>query len=492
MDVRVVERYPSNLPESDFHPYRTGAWRPNRVAYDATDLDLVAGAVPRDLAGVYLRNTENPLFEAVSGKYHPFDGDGMLHAIAFHEGRADYRNRLVATRGLAAEIEAGRALWAGILEDPARSERDGWGARRRMKDASSTDVIVHRGAALTTFYQCGDAYLLDPRTLEQLGPASWGGRFPSDLGISAHPKVDEATGELLFFNYDKDAPYMHLGVVSAAGEVLRYLPVPLPGPRLPHDMAFTERFAILCDFPLFWDTELLGRNVHKPRFHRDLPARFGLVPRDGSGPPRWFEAEPTYVLHLVNAWEEGDEVVVDGYHQERPLQERREGESPLLPLLRSLDMHELGTRLHRWRFDLRTGKTREERLDDAITEFPSIRADRAGRPHRYVYAMTGEPGWFLFNGLVRRDMKTGARQEWRFAKGVYASESPFAPRLGGDPAREDDGYVVTFVSDMNEDASECQIFDATAIDRGPVARLRLPERISSGTHACWAPASALS
>ena len=454
-------------------------------------LDVVAGEVPRDLEGVYLRNTENPLLPAI-GRYHPFDGDGMLHAIHVHDGRADYRNRFVRTKGLAAEIEAGEPLWAGILESPDSSKRDGWGARRRMKDASSTDVTVHAGAALTSFYQCGDLYRLDPVTLEPLGTASWGGRFPADLGVSAHTKVDGRTGELLFFNYGKAAPFMRYGVVDRSGALVHYVPVALPGPRLPHDMAFTERFVIVNDFPVFWDPALLAKNVHRARYYTELPSRFGVLPRRGrAGEVQWFEASPTYVLHFANAWEEGDEVVLDGYHQEVPLPTRRADEPPWMPFMRSLDINEMRSRLHRWRFDRKTGKTREERLDESYTEFPTINAAAAGRAHRYVYAMTGEPGWFLFNGLVRRDMKTGARQSWRFPKGVFASESPMAPRVGAREGVEDDGYVVTFVSDLNADASECQIFDASAIDRGPIARLLLPERISSGTHACWAPAASL-
>ncbi|MFX8585793.1 carotenoid oxygenase family protein, partial [Acinetobacter baumannii] len=79
-------------------------------------------------------------------------------------------------------------------------------------------------------------------------------------GVSAHPKVDEATGELLFFNYSKHAPFMHFGVVGPDGRLKSYRPVPTPGPRLPHDMAFTENYAILNDMPVFWDARLLERN----------------------------------------------------------------------------------------------------------------------------------------------------------------------------------------------------------------------------------------
>jgi len=490
VNVRIVERFVSKLPPSDMHPYRTGAWRPNLVEYDATDLDVVAGEIPKDLEGVYLRNTENPLFEAIDGRYHPFDGDGMLHAIHFHEGKADYKNRFVRTQGLAAELELGQAIWAGILESPERSERDGWGARTRMKDASSTDVVVHAGVALTSFYQCGDLYRLDPRTMEQLGPADWGGRFPKDVGVSAHTKVDERTGELLFFNYGKQAPYMHYGVVSPKGELVHYVPIPLPGPRLPHDMAFTENFSILSDFPIYWDPARLEENQHRARFFKETPSRFAVIPRRGTTEDiQWFEADPTYVLHYANAYEDGDEIVLDGYHQGDPLHELRPGESPITLFMRSLDMHELKTRLHRWRFNRKTGTTKEEVLDDACTEFPTINGAVAGRRHRYVYSAVGEPGFFLFSGLVRYDLEGGGRQEYRFPKGVFCSESPMAPRTHA--RGEDDGYLVTFVTDMNRDVSECQIFDASAIDRGPIGRVALPERISSGTHAHWASAAAL-
>jgi carotenoid cleavage dioxygenase len=79
MKASVHARYASQLPADDTHPYRTGAWRPQTTEWDASQLD-VEGEIPRDLAGVYLRNTENPLI-ASQGLYHPFDGDGMLHSI---------------------------------------------------------------------------------------------------------------------------------------------------------------------------------------------------------------------------------------------------------------------------------------------------------------------------------------------------------------------------------------------------------------------------
>ena len=488
MRVETIQRYESKLPPDDPHPYRTGPWTPNVVEVDAYDLDVIDGEVPRDLSGIYLRNTENPLFDALTGRYHPFDGDGMLHAIRFEGGKTSYKNRFVRTAGLLAELEAGGPLWAGILESPTLSKVQGrgWGARTRMKDASSTDVIVHNGVALTTFYQCGDAYLLDPTTLAPRGIANLHHpSFAKGATISAHPKVDEATGELIFFNYSTEAPYCHVGITDASGALTRAIPVPLPGPRLPHDMAFTRRFAIIGDFPLFWDPARLAENVYRARYFPELGSRFGLVPRDGSGEPRWFSAAPTYVLHFSNAYEEGDEVILEGYHQGAPIQERTPDDTPISLFMKSLDMHAMKARRHRWRFDLRTGQTREEVLDDECSEFPTIHQGYAGKKHRYVYAAIGEPGLFLFSGLVRTDVVTGAKATYMFPKGVFASEAPFCPRDGA--TSEGDGYVVTFTTDMNTGTSECQVFDATSLERGPIARLQLPMRISSGTHATWSP-----
>jgi carotenoid cleavage dioxygenase len=359
-----------------------------------------------------------------------------------------------------------------------------------MKDASSTDVVVHRGVALTSFYQCGDLYRLDPTTLADLGKEAWNGRFPYDWGVSAHPKADERTGELLFFNYSKEAPYMKYGVVDENNDLVHYVDVPLPGPRLPHDMAFTENYAILNDFPLFWDPELLAKGVHAPKFHRDMPTRFAVIPRRGSTDQiRWFEAEPTYALHFVNAYEDGHEIVLDGFFQGDPEPEDIPTGDRWQRAFRFLALDRLQARLHRWRLDLNTGLVKEQQLTDTITEFGMVNGRHAGLGYRYAYAATQAPGWFVFDGLVRHDLKDGTEERYTFGDGVYGSETAMAPRLGS--AAEDDGYLVTITTDMPADASFCLVFDAARVADGPVCKLKLPERVSSGTHSTWAPGADL-
>lgn len=462
------------------HPYLNGAWTPNYTEYTATDMEVI-GEIPKDIDGIYIRNTENPVQNPIK-YYHPFDGDGMLHSISFKDGKAEYRNRFVRTKGFEAEQEAGKALWTGFVNDRKHSKRPGWGAQEYLKDASSTDVVVHNGQVLSTFWQCGEGYRLDPYTLETIGTEDW---VPEE-GISAHPKVDERTGEMLFFNYSKKAPYQHYGVVNKDNELVHYTPVPLPGPRLPHDMAFTENYSILVDLPFFWDPEELKKDKHVPTMYRDMPTRFAILPRYGTEKDvMWFEAKNTYVLHWMNAYEEGDEIVLDGYFQDNP------DPAPMKKMpkmagkfMSGLDQHSFLPKLHRWRFNLKTGEVTEGHLSDRILEFGTFNQQYAGRKARYAYSTYAKPGWFLFAGVVKHDLETGEMQDYYFGSKRYGSEAPFVPRIGAKS--EDDGYLVTFISDLKQDRSECVILDAQNIEAGPVCQIILPHRICSGTHACWA------
>ena len=151
------------------NPYLNGGHQPTDNEWTASTPELkVIGEVPKDLNGVYLRNGHNQI-HAPLGKYHPFDGDGMVHGMHFAQGVATYRNRFVRTTGFMAEAAAGESLWPGIIE-PRRAVRRGWGSIGAMKDNAGTDVKVHGGRALAAMSQCSEPYRMDPITLETLGP----------------------------------------------------------------------------------------------------------------------------------------------------------------------------------------------------------------------------------------------------------------------------------------------------------------------------------
>lgn len=155
------------------------------------------------------------------------------------------------------------------------------------------------------------------------------------------------------------------------------------------------------------------------------------------------------------------------------------------PMMAYLDAHAFRPKLHRWRFNLADGSTREERLDDRVLEFGVIDPRRAGRPYRYAYSTLFEPGWFLFTGWVKHDLETGESWTHQLDPGRYGGEASFAPRTGS--AGEDDGYLISFITDENTGTSECILIDAARLEEGPVCRIALPHKLCSGTHACWAP-----
>ena len=151
----------------------------------------------------------------------------------------------------------------------------------------------------------------------------------------------------------------------------------------------------------------------------------------------------------------------------------------------TLDISVLEARPHRWRFNLATGRTTEESLSERSMEFGMINGRYGGRRHRYSYNALAADGLFAFGGLVKHDIDSGAEETIAFDDGVYVSETVMAPRDGSQA--EDDGYLVTFSSDIVNDCSHCLVFDAAALADGPVAKITLPERICSGTHSTWAP-----
>ena len=458
------------------------------ITVDLTDIE---GQVPSDLSGVYVRNGPNRRY-AAPGRYHWFDGDGMLHAVRFDRGRVRYQNRWIQTESLGEEIAADSALWQGV-KDPPRADRPDM----PLKNTSNTDVKFYAGALVSMWYLGGAVYRSDPEDLRTLGKLDLDPRL-AGLPISAHSKVDERTGEFVFFAYGKTAPYMHYGVMDRQGALKTFMPVDLTGPRLPHDMAMTANYSILHDLPLFHDPDALAAGRHKLKFHAELPSRFGVVPRHGAPDQiRWFEASPTYMYHVANSWEEDDgrggiEIVMVGTPFRLPRTRGGEIDAANFPKMPATLEHDF--LLYEWRFNLRTGETHERILDDIVNqEFPVINSWMQGHKTRYVWntlmARSNRAEDPRFCGLTRCDLQKNTCQTYHAGVGKWFSEAPFAPKDNWQT--EDDGYLVGFMWDDDREASFVTIFDAKDVGQGPIAKIRVPQRVPNGFHATWISAERL-
>ncbi len=463
------------------NPYLHGVHAPIVDEIERDKLEVI-GELPSDLEGAYLRNGPNPVFKP-RNRYHPFDGDGMVHGVYFKDGHVSYRNRFIHTDAWQSEREQGLSVSPGVM-GPFDYEVSEFG----IKDTSNTDVMCYNGDIMTLWYNAGNPCRMDGLTLENKGPYTLEGR--STRRLSAHSKVDWATGELLFFDYGDELPYMSFGIADPNGKMVHEVPIELPGPRLPHDIGFTGNYVILHDLPFFHDLEVLRR--HKLRvltFHKDIPTRFGIIPRRGSTEVRWFECEPCYILHVSNSWEEGDWVVMDGCRSTNPMPDTQPGEGEMATMLAYM---RLEANNYRWRFNLRTGEVREGDIDDLNTEFNKTNPLFHGVKSKYAYhqriPLLHEGGHTLrFTGLVKYNNETGQSTQWDYGAGVFGSEAVYAPKRGADRnSDEDDGYVTTIATDTNTWKSECLVFDAKDITPGPICRVQLPHRVPYGFHAAWA------
>ena len=412
-------------------PYLQGNFAPVHDELDVADLE-VTGRIPEALTGAYLRNGANQAF-APLGRYHLFDGDGMIHALYLDEGRARYRNRFVESTGLQVERRAGRALFGGLSEFvfPDQAVIDEAGI---MKNTANTNVIRHAGRILALMEGAPPTEL--SRELETRGEWTFDGRLEGSM--TAHPKWDPATGELLFFGYSPFAPFLRFHVADAAGVLTRSVDIDLPRAVMMHDFVATEHHVVFFDLPAIFDLDAMMSGGTSISWQPQHGARIGVLPRDGAGDDvTWFEMDPFFVFHFLNGWDDGDTVVVDGCR------------APRMPTAFCDEVLTDPTppTLHRWTIDLAAGTVTETQLDDRFGDFPRINPHRSGLTNRYGYIATGLNGSDSpeFTGVVKYDLETGATDVHQYGAQVEAGEAVFAPDPDG--TAEDDGWLLTFVGD---------------------------------------------
>ncbi|GAB1540495.1 carotenoid oxygenase family protein [Scytonema sp. NUACC21] len=456
------------------NPFLSDNFAPVKEEITANNLQ-VKGKLPEDISGMFLRNGPNPQWAPI-GQYHWLDGDGMLHGVRISNGKASYRNRYVRTKGWKIEHEAGKALWTGFAE-PLQKDN----AYSGYKNTANTALVWH-GGQLLALWEGGAPHAIRVPELETIGEHTYNGKLVSPF--TAHPKVDPETGEMMFFGYSFAPPYLQYSVVSKQGELLRTVPIDIPMAVMMHDFAIAANYTIFMDLPLTFSVERAKRGEPMMMFERDRPSRFGIVPRHGDNSNiRWFECPPCYIFHTLNAYEEEDEVVLIACRMNSTTVLGSDNTQP--------DPEADIPRLHRWRFNLSTGKAREESLDDVASEFPRINENLLGQKTRYGYtSKSAKSSLPLFEGIIKYDFNTAMSQVHEFGPGRYSGEAVFVPRPSA--TAEDDGWLVAFVRDTTEDASELVVVNAQDMTGEPVARVVIPQRVPYGFHGAWVSEEQLS
>ncbi|ORA59804.1 carotenoid oxygenase family protein [Mycobacteroides franklinii] len=472
----------------------------------------VTGEIPKFLNGRYVRTGPNPL----PGQYDPNNysvfgatGDGMVHGVRLRDGRAEwYRSRWVRTpkvSRLLGEKPKPANYRAGVTTVSPQTNVYGF--------AGKTIVSAEGGLAP---YELND-------DLETVGTCDFGRTLEG--GYTGHPKLDPVTGELHAVTYQLVGPAVaRYVVIGPDGAVRKSVPLDVPGRPLLHDIALSENYVMIFDCPLVIDLNLLTRKVapaatppfitrmaagllgrFEPpallgplvaraplpktaevplRWKASHPSRIGVIPRQGPATVRWFEIEPCYVFHTLNAHEEDGSIVIDACRITGPDDDSEYNIADVLGTGRP--------RLHRWEVDLETGVVKESWTDERLQEFPMVDPRRVSLPHRYGFTTSvGDTDIDTLQSLddaraslIRYDLTGGGSTEHKLEAGHIPGE--FSPVPRSEDAEEGDGVLIGYEYDRSTRLSNMLIVDAQSMEK--VATVHLPARIPFQFHGNWIPA----
>jgi carotenoid cleavage dioxygenase len=462
-------------------PFFSGNFAPVSFEADAPDLP-VHGELPKDLAGTLYRNGPNPQFAPRDQNHHWFIGDGMIHAFHVEDGRVAYRNRWVRTPKWELEYAAHKSLF-GAWGNPATTDRSVVG---KDSGVANTNIVWHAGK-LFALEEAHRPFALDPQTLAAKGYCDFDGAL-AGTRFTAHPKIDPETGEMVFFAYSASGHFsttLAYGVIDKSGRLTRYDVFEAPYASMVHDFMVTRNYVLFPVLPLTGSMQRAMSGKPAYAWEADKRSYVGVMKRNAAvSSVRWFECDPCYVFHPMNAYEDGDKIVGDVMQYDA---------APLFPDPngRPGDPAKATANLTRWTFDLSANSNgfKRESIDDLAGEFPRFDERFSGRDYRsgYFAASSDRKLFDHFDTLAHLDLKTSKRSSYQLPHGDAISEPIFVPRNGA--SAEGDGYLLATIFRGAENRSDLAVFDATALDRGPIALAELSHRVPFGFHGNWRPAA---
>ena len=421
--------------------YLQGNFAPVKEMISENRLEVI-GSIPKELTGLYLRNGPNPTSRPNVKKYHWFAGQGMLHGVRIEEGKAIwYRNRLVGG------------------------------------DQSNTHVISHAGKIYATA-EAGSSPTEIDKELNSLNTVPFFGTLQT--AFTAHTKLDPESKELhgITYGFPSGSYEAHHVVVDKDGRVNKTQLLPLSSGTMLHECAITKNYLLVFDLCITFSFSKLARGYFPFSWNNDHQARIGLLNRKANnGDIRWFNIDPCYFFHTVNAYEDKEgNVILDAMRYERTFDEDWSGPFTEYPPL-----------LTRWSLDLSNGNAYEQQLDDLPAEFPRMHPDLNGKFNRFGYSLgIGSALKPDFGKVIKYDLVNKTIEVCELGEGVEGAEPVFIP--SENQKSEDEGYLMAYLYNKASDQSDLAIFNAQNIKSGPIGKIKLPQRVPFGFHGSWVPA----
>jgi carotenoid cleavage dioxygenase-like enzyme len=463
---------------------------PSRVEAEIYDL-VIEGTLPEDLQGSWYQTVPDPQFPPKLGWDTFLSGDGMVRMFRFENGHVDFKQRYVRTERWQLERQARRALF-GAYRNPFTDDASVQGRKRGV---ANTTPIFH-GGRLFALKEDSRPWEVDPITLETLGEWNYDGKLRSET-VTAHPRLDPQTGEMHFFGYEagglatRDVAYC---VANKDGELVREEWLKVPYCALMHDFVVTQEHVIFPGFPIVAELERMKAGGAHWAWDASKESFIGIMPRRGKVDQiRWFRARACSVFHFINGYTEGSRVHVDMCVSDVPAFAfiREAGGLNIQP-------QDLRGNLVRWTFDLaKPGDQPEETVLAPSGDFPRIANKDSMSDYDIAYygrvdlrfgpPILSGPVGAGFNTLTRLEVKTGKMTDLFIGPACTVQEHVHIP--SSKPGHE--GYLVYIVDRHDENQAELHVTEAQYLEKGPIARIKVPMRLRSGVHANWVPARVL-
>jgi all-trans-8'-apo-beta-carotenal 15,15'-oxygenase len=461
--------------------------QPNEYDYPIKNIE---GEIPPELVGTLFRNGPGLLDIGGVQLQHPFDGDGMISAITFKEGKAYYRNRFIQTQGYVEEQAAGKPVYRGVF---GTQKPGGWLANAfdlRIKNIANTNII-YWGGKLLALWEAAEPHRLDPKTLETMGIDYLDGLLKPGDAFAAHPWIDPSCqfdeGNPCLVNFAIKpglSSTINIFEFSPSGILLRHHAHSVPGFAFIHDFAITPNYCIFFQNPVTFNPIPFALGLKGAgecvQFQPKQPTKIIVIPRK---PPykgiKVVETQAGFVFHHANAFEKDDKTIcLDSICYEE-LSQVDTGKN-----FKEIDFDSLKPgQLWRFEIDLEDETVQQEVIESRCCEFPTLHPDDVGRDYRYLYlgAAHNPTGNAPLQAILKLDLATGERKLWSAANRGYVSEPVFVPK----PAAQgkDEGWVLSVVYDASQHRSDVVILDGQTLE--VIARLHLKHHIPYGLHGSW-------
>ncbi len=445
----------------------------------------VKGVLPAWLHGTLIRNGPGTFQAGEDHFRHWFDGYSMLHKFVFSAGRVSYANRFLQTQAYREAMESGKMTLTEFATDPC------WSLFGRAMAVFSPRVTDDAKVNLTNLFGHYVALAetpiqveFDPGTLDTVDTFLWE-KKPVGQMTTVHPTFDASRNQAynLVVRYNAISHY-HLYSMSEYGSTKLVSSIPVNQPAYLHSFGMSENYLILVEFPmvvnpirlLLWMSPFIENFHWKPQ----RSARFFVIHRESGEVVARFESEPFFSFHHVNAFERGDDLIVDlvVYKDSSILK------SYYLDNLSKPDFRLPFGNLRRYTLPLKGKSLRFETISTSCMELSHFDVGRYNMlpGYRYVYAVGLRPEKLtgFYNQLIKVDIETRHEQRW-FQDECYPGEPIFVARPSGKA--EDDGVILSVVLDAAAGNSFLLVLDATRFLE--IARVEVPQPILFGYHGAY-------